>query len=108
MTNDDRRSRMRDFPFEQTIRHRYRSFRDRPLHGLASLADLGMLVLILGFVILVMTVIFFVLLAVLISAPFIILASAAWRRILPQKPEPYDVSRQHRDADVTVIDVEVD
>jgi len=96
------------FPFENTFRRRYRSFRSRELHGFSSLFDLMALILVVFLGIMFLSLVFFLLLFALLVAPVILLAGFALRWLGLRRVEPYSARRDRRDPDVTIIDVEVD
>lgn len=97
------------FPFENTFRRRYRSFRSRELHGFASLFDLMALILVVFLGIMFLSLVLFLLLFALLVAPVVLLAGFALRWLGLRRVQPYQPSRRdRRDPDVTIIDVEVD
>jgi hypothetical protein len=107
MSYDDKNRR--EFPFEDTIRTRYSSFRGRQRHGFSSILDLLTLIVFLSIGLAVLAAVWFALVFVLFISPFFIIGIMALRWISPQRPEPYRPTRRdERDPDVTIIDVEVD
>ena len=107
MSYDDKSRR--DFPFEDQIRTKFHSFRTRRVHGLSSLIDLITLIIFVSLGVLLLSAVWFGLVLVLFLAPIFILASAALRWLGPKRAEPYTQGpRRYRDADVTIIDIEVD
>jgi|GEM_PF-3470945 len=96
------------FPFENTFRRRYRSFRSRELHGFSSLFDLMALILVVFMGILFLGLVLFLLLFALLVAPVILLAGFALRWLGVRRVQPYPSQRSRQDPDVTIIDVEVD